>query len=88
MIQLGVKEDFPVSRSGFARLKGPTAQSESRFISVCPSEAALLAQSYCVLPPNFVGFVQSLYLGRGKRVELVMADSFHILTIFKNMGDY
>lgn len=29
MIQLCVKEDFPVSRSGLARLKGPTAQSQS-----------------------------------------------------------
>lgn len=88
MIQLGVKEDFPVSRSGLAWLKGPTAQSESCFISVCLSEAALLAQSYCALPLNFVGCIQSLYLGRRSRVESVTADSFHILTIFKNLGDY
>lgn len=88
MIQLGVKEDFPVSRSGLARLKGPTAQSESRFKSVCPSKAALLAQSYCMLPLNFVGRIQCLYLGRRRRVESVTADSFQILTVFKNLGDY
>lgn len=31
MIQLCLSEDFPVSRTGLARLKGPTAQTE-RFL--------------------------------------------------------
>ncbi len=29
MIQLSVKEDFPQSRTGLARLKGPKAQTQS-----------------------------------------------------------
>lgn len=44
MIQLCVREDFPVSRTGLARLKGATAQTESFLylssgLSVCLSKS-------------------------------------------------
>lgn len=53
MIQLCVREDFPVSRTGLGRLKGPTAQTES-FLYLSAGLSVCLKSQFYELKSNWL----------------------------------